>query len=106
MRLFFFFCGKVLAVQEKAVPLQLGKSYTASSLPIPQALTGARVTRLSRRAVAHLPFFRAHTSTTRRGWGEKKNGSAHVVRNRSLWAVRDSNPRPSACKADALNQLR
>ena len=22
------------------------------------------------------------------------------------WAVRDSNPRPSACKADALNQLR
>ena len=23
----------------------------------------------------------------------------------SLWALRDSNPRPSACKADALNQL-
>ena len=22
-----------------------------------------------------------------------------------LWALRDSNPRPSACKADALNQL-
>jgi hypothetical protein len=22
-----------------------------------------------------------------------------------LWAMRDSNPRPSACKADALNQL-
>ena len=21
------------------------------------------------------------------------------------WALRDSNPRPSACKADALNQL-
>lgn len=23
----------------------------------------------------------------------------------STWALRDSNPRPSACKADALNQL-
>ncbi len=23
----------------------------------------------------------------------------------SLWELRDSNPRPSACKADALNQL-
>ena len=22
-----------------------------------------------------------------------------------LWALRDSNPRPAACKADALNQL-
>ena len=22
-----------------------------------------------------------------------------------LWELRDSNPRPSACKADALNQL-
>ena len=22
-----------------------------------------------------------------------------------LWSLRDSNPRPSACKADALNQL-
>ncbi len=27
------------------------------------------------------------------------------VGNLSLWALRDSNPRPSACKADALNQL-
>ncbi|GEM_PF-2538476 len=24
---------------------------------------------------------------------------------RDLWELRDSNPRPSACKADALNQL-
>ncbi len=24
---------------------------------------------------------------------------------RERWALRDSNPRPSACKADALNQL-
>ncbi len=24
---------------------------------------------------------------------------------RSLWALRDSNPRPSGCKPDALNQL-
>ena len=23
-----------------------------------------------------------------------------------LWAMRDSNPRPSPCKGDALNQLR
>ena len=35
----------MLLIQEKAVLLQPGKSYTASSLPIPQALTGARVTR-------------------------------------------------------------
>ena len=27
------------------------------------------------------------------------------VGNLSSWALRDSNPRPSACKADALNQL-
>ena len=25
--------------------------------------------------------------------------------NSFLWELRDSNPRPSACKADALNQL-
>jgi hypothetical protein len=24
---------------------------------------------------------------------------------RGLWALRDSNPRPSGCKPDALNQL-
>ena len=24
---------------------------------------------------------------------------------RTLWELRESNPRPSACKADALNQL-
>ena len=37
------FPEKGLPVREKAVLLQPGKSYTASSLPIPQALTGARV---------------------------------------------------------------
>ena len=25
--------------------------------------------------------------------------------SRNLWELRESNPRPSACKADALNQL-
>ncbi len=35
---------KILVVIKKVVPLQLGKSYTASSLPIPQVLTEARVT--------------------------------------------------------------
>ena len=40
------FFEKMLPVQEKAVPLQPGKSYTASSLLIPQVLTEARVTRL------------------------------------------------------------
>ncbi len=25
---------------------------------------------------------------------------------RQMWALRDSNPRPSRCKRDALNQLR
>ena len=24
---------------------------------------------------------------------------------KEMWSLRDSNPRPSACKADALNQL-
>ena len=28
-----------------------------------------------------------------------------VVFVSDLWELRDSNPRPSACKADALNQL-
>ncbi len=27
------------------------------------------------------------------------------ISKRDLWSLRDSNPRPSACKADALNQL-
>ena len=29
----------------------------------------------------------------------------HSGKHPHLWALRDSNPRPSACKADALNQL-
>jgi hypothetical protein len=32
-----------------------------------------------------------------------KNPDEFIVR--ALWELRDSNPRPSACKADALNQL-
>ena len=32
----------------------------------------------------------------------KIEASANLV---CLWELRDSNPRPSACKADALNQL-
>ena len=33
----------------------------------------------------------------------KKGRDFH--RDLMKWALRDSNPRPSACKADALNQL-
>ena len=29
----------------------------------------------------------------------------HSGKHPPVWALRDSNPRPSACKADALNQL-
>ena len=37
-------------------------------------------------------------------WGQNKNHreSGGFL---GLWELRDSNPRPSACKADALNQL-
>ena len=31
--------------------------------------------------------------------------SVRLSKNRVLWEQRESNPRPSACKADALNQL-
>ena len=34
---------------------------------------------------------------------QKKHLTIQVLHLR--WALRDSNPRPSACKADALNQL-
>ena len=37
----------------------------------------------------------------------KKTKAACLMASRSIvgWVLRDSNPRPSACKADALNQL-
>ena len=35
----------------------------------------------------------------------KKTACVTVSGDFSLWELRDSNPRPSACKADALNQL-
>ena len=38
------------------------------------------------------------------GWGIKKDPTL-VVESLALWALTDSNRRPSACKADALNQL-
>ena len=46
--------------------------------------------------------------------GEDKGGrtedgytkkASHFRERLSVWELRDSNPRPSACKADALNQL-
>ena len=33
------------------------------------------------------------------------NKDSHLMVTVRKWALRDSNPRPSACKADALNQL-
>ena len=39
---------------------------------------------------------------------ERKKEKPHnllIMRLLNLWELRDSNPRPSACKADALNQL-
>ena len=44
-------------------------------------------------------YFHATQSTKKR---RIKNPSLSLV---NLWELRDSNPRPSACKADALNQL-
>ena len=43
-------------------------------------------------------------------WVYKQKKSPQSLRREDheetpLWALRDSNPRPSACKADALNQL-
>ncbi len=37
--------------------------------------------------------------------GHKKSPAADGCGTCRLWELRDSNPRPSACKADALNQL-
>ena len=39
------------------------------------------------------------------GVGNKKKTRLLVVESLVLWALTDSNRRPSACKADALNQL-
>ncbi len=36
---------------------------------------------------------------------QKVPKSRHLLACLFLWELRDSNPRPSACKADALNQL-
>ena len=44
------------------------------------------------------------TGRTFLGVGIKKD-STLVVESLGLWALTDSNRRPSACKADALNQL-
>ncbi len=35
----------------------------------------------------------------------KKKKNSHYDHSSSMWALTDSNRRPSACKADALNQL-
>ena len=45
------------------------------------------------------------TSRTNYRWGGIKKDSTLVVESLGLWALTDSNRRPSACKADALNQL-
>ena len=37
--------------------------------------------------------------------GDKKKVPGKNLPRTWKWALRDSNPRPSACKADALNQL-
>ena len=37
--------------------------------------------------------------------GEPKNAGQIVRHSVLMWALTDSNRRPSACKADALNQL-
>ena len=39
------------------------------------------------------------------GCSERAKKRGFVKKPLVLWALRDSNPRPSACKADALNQL-
>ena len=36
---------------------------------------------------------------------KKKKSPKYYFGDGFLWKLRDSNPRPSACKADALNQL-
>ena len=60
----------------------------------------------SKHTTDHAPTHR-NTPPTRQqymAYGHKK--SRHTECNgMSSWALRDSNPRPSACKADALNQL-
>ncbi len=35
----------------------------------------------------------------------RKTKKISLVKERFLWVLRDSNPRPSGCKPDALNQL-
>ena len=36
---------------------------------------------------------------------ETKKGAFLLLQKPNMWELGDSNPRPSACKADALNQL-
>ena len=44
-----------------------------------------------------------HSSESNREGTKKRSDSSESLLG--MWALRDSNPRPSACKADALNQL-
>ena len=51
------------------------------------------------------PFYFLSITKTSFCISENKKTSQFPVRLLVLWEQRDSNPRPSACKADALNQL-
>ena len=45
---------------------------------------------------------RRSSESNREGIKKRSDSSESLL---GMWALRDSNPRPSACKADALNQL-
>ncbi len=63
---------------------------------------GLLVTNVTREHVTNpLPFVRIFRK--RKTIGENKKRKTVLVF--LLWALRDSNPRPSGCKPDALNQL-
>ncbi len=65
----------------------------------PKERSARNTSRKARSAVPSIsPVFRLCS-------GYKRNKHLHCCKCLFLWELRDSNPRPSACKADALNQL-
>ena len=69
-----------------------------------------RLRRFKRIGASETTSEMAHRATVR--ISELKKGGRHAhekrgsrLRTSFLWALTDSNRRPSACKADALNQL-
>ena len=78
----------------------------ALRLSLPLAVGALTRTALRKRRSLHSFYLQYACQINLSSYHKKKKMSMrHLLLRLSLWELRDSNPRPSACKADALNQL-